>query len=604
MIGNILDNLEEYIATDNLGPKDKQARKHLAYKLSAKVKESLFQLFYDDFFAYSIWNVGYPKDAVSLLIRNPSYSTFIKIIFNFKNNQVSFESILYDYKKVYGLYYFPIKSTLVKKYDLINEESKSLKIKNLEFNDINMDKVYEAVSEISKDIEKNELNQSERYKNINDSEIFFFNEKYELDIDLDEFENLLDEFRIEKDFLKSENKKIIDEINRTDNSEQILFLTNLIAHLNLKLIYKYMHICKEEKMKTDEIKFIVGQLYKGLIDAANKIDLRLGSFSTYAFSRILSKFQRGRLYVVRDRVFKELGHKPAIHTLQEHQLSFKRNFDRYLTIDEVTEFGKMLSAEKIMIEKEKQHKKEKENTRVSLQYLLLSEFNLESYDLKSIKDKYEYIKNMTPIVINDSIAYEVISKRYRFDDKYKIRKPVTLEEIGKNYSITRERVRQIEKESLEIMNRAINLFPVGTQIDVDYLAPLIKKGEGRGRKTTSNFTDYDWLIKFFKLNKIFFLGEFKELDINDSKFKLPKKTSKLNLSQAIIEQEKLHDDYVEDKNLIINYNLSIRSKNVLEKEGLELVSDIDVEKLPYITNLGYKSITEIQKMVMDYRSSL
>ena len=75
-------------------------------------------------------------------------------------------------------------------------------------------------------------------------------------------------------------------------------------------------------------------------------------------------------------------------------------------------------------------------------------------------------------------------------------KPVTLEEIGKHYSITRERVRQIEKESLEIMNRAINLFPVGTQIDVDYLAPLIKKGEGRGRKTTSNFTDYDWLIKF------------------------------------------------------------------------------------------------------------
>ena len=40
------------------------------------------------------------------------------------------------------------------------------------------------------------------------------------------------EFRIEKDFLKSENKKIIDEINRIDNLEKNSFFDE---SKNLKL---------------------------------------------------------------------------------------------------------------------------------------------------------------------------------------------------------------------------------------------------------------------------------------------------------------------------------------------------------------------------------
>ena len=119
-------------------------------------------------------------------------------------------------------------------------------------------------------------------------------------------------------------------------------------------------------------------------------------------------------------------------------------------------------------------------------------------------------------------------------------------------------------------------------------------------KTTSVFTEDDWLIKFFKLNEIFFLGEFKELDFNDKKILLPKGTDKYSIKKAIIEQKKLDGKYIEDKNLIINYDLSVRSRNVLEREGIELVSDIVIEDLPYMSNLGSKSIVEIQQMVLEY----
>ena len=180
---------------------------------------------------------------------------------------------------------------------------------------------------------------------------------------------------------------------------------------------------------------------------------------------------------------------------------------------------------------------------------------------------------------------------------------MVLEEIGSKYSITRERVRQIEKEGLDIIDKAITLFPVGVQIDTEYLEPLLKKGESRGRKTTSKFTEDDWLIKFFKLNKIFFLGEFKELNFNDKKMKLPRGTVSNNISKAIFEQKKLDDNYIEDKNLIIHYDLSVRSRNVLEREGIELVSDIVIEDIPNLKNIGIKSVVEIQQMVLEYRSS-
>ena len=603
MITEILDNLKEVTLTKNLDDEQKVTRKKLSDKLLTEVKETIFQLFYEDFFAYSYWNVGYPKNGISLSIRNSSYSTYLKINFDFKDKCVLFERVVQDYKKIYDLYYFPVKSSVLEKYELRGDIKSSHRI--TEFNNIDNTSIYNAISEISEDIEKVQSIQFDKFKNIDDSELFFFNQDYKLNIDIDEFDKLINDLQLffDSEFIKSESLKIYNEINRTDNIKQKDFLTNLLAHLNLRLIFKYVYLSKEDGMDKSEIKFMIEQLYKGLIDAINKWDPKAGAYTTYAFNRVLNKFQRGTTYVVRERVYKKTGHRPAFHTIEKHKWETKRNSDRYLSLEELTKFALDVSMEKIAEKEKKKKKEEKHNIKVSLQYLLLSEFGLQTYDLNLIKKTYDHIREISSVVLNDPKAYDIIHKRYKFNETYKISKPVVLEEIGSKYSITRERVRQIEKEGLDIINKAISLFPVGVQIDTEYLEPLLKKGESRGRKTTSKFTEYDWLIKFFKLNEIFFLGEFKELNFNDKKMKLPRGTVSNNISKAIFEQKKLDDNYIEDKNLIIHYDLSVRSRNVLEREGIELVSDIVIEDVPNLKNVGIKSVVEIQQMVLEYRSS-
>ena len=82
-------------------------------------------------------------------------------------------------------------------------------------------------------------------------------------------------------------------------------MTNLLAHLNLRLIFKYVYLSKEDGMDKSEIKFMIEQLYKGLIDAIDKWDPKAGAYTTYAFNRVLNKFTRGTIYVVRERYIKK-----------------------------------------------------------------------------------------------------------------------------------------------------------------------------------------------------------------------------------------------------------------------------------------------------------
>ena len=91
-----------------------------------------------------------------------------------------------------------------------------------------------------KEPEKNELNQSERYKNINDSEIFFFNEKYELDIDLDEFENFSSRFVLvdSNDEIESETnpESSLEDYNDDKDDQDELILDSSILRLSSELL--------------------------------------------------------------------------------------------------------------------------------------------------------------------------------------------------------------------------------------------------------------------------------------------------------------------------------------------------------------------------------
>ena len=95
--------------------------------------------------------MGYPKNGISLSIRNSSYSTYLKINFDFKDKRVLFERVVRTIK-IYDLYYFPVKSSVLEKYELRGDIKSSHRI--TEFNNIDNTSIYNAISEISEDIEK------------------------------------------------------------------------------------------------------------------------------------------------------------------------------------------------------------------------------------------------------------------------------------------------------------------------------------------------------------------------------------------------------------------------------------------------------------------
>ena len=59
---------------------------------------------------------------------------------------------------------------------------------------------------------------------------------------------------------------------------------------------------------------------------------------------------------------------------------------------------------------------------------------------------------------------EVIRRRYGLDDG----KPKTLEEVGKEFNVTRERIRQIEAKALRKLRHPNRAKKLKDFIDVDY----------------------------------------------------------------------------------------------------------------------------------------
>src|SRR5210317_1561979 len=84
-----------------------------------------------------------------------------------------------------------------------------------------------------------------------------------------------------------------------------------------------------------------------------------------------------------------------------------------------------------------------------------------------MEQKFETLNQIIDI-LNDK-EQEVIIKRYGFDDGY----PKTLQFVGENMYITRERVRQIQKKALQILKRVA--MQTDTKQIVDVAEEIIKE---------------------------------------------------------------------------------------------------------------------------------
>ena len=81
-------------------------------------------------------------------------------------------------------------------------------------------------------------------------------------------------------------------------------------------------------------------------------------------------------------------------------------------------------------------------------------------------EKVQDLINGLMIVLSDKEKF-IIENRFSLNDKPKL----TLENIGQHFSVTRERIRQIEKNALKKLERNVNNTPlfVVTQLALETL---------------------------------------------------------------------------------------------------------------------------------------
>ncbi|OFI49356.1 hypothetical protein BG261_01885 [Floricoccus tropicus] len=384
---------------------------------------------------------------------------------------------------------------LFNKYHISNEdkqivfdELESLKITMFQTKKtfINRLKDVDKLFGIYKECDENSLNKWYKSKGINDEDKLIIrnyldnngysiinnknNHTKSVNLDfLDEFEEesldaLLDStnFNKEVDQLnevvsKSNNKLYLNEYHLNDKySLKKLDALDKLVRANSKLVWKV--VFKYKKFST--IAFDLNDMYQvgmqGLIKAAEKFNLSFeNEFSTYAVWWIRQSITRGianysntiRIPVhVRDKIVK----------LIKIENNFWNTNSRQVTNEELSKIMNLSINDIVELKMYKE-----------ISNIVSLEISINNEDNSSLKEFIADNNTTTPEELLDEKTFrneirsllneiltqkeiEIISLRFGLDDG-QIR---TLEEIGKVYNVTRERIRQIESKSLEkLQNR-------------------------------------------------------------------------------------------------------------------------------------------------------
>lgn len=318
------------------------------------------------------------------------------------------------------------------------------KNENLENNRNLIKHEYKDILNIKTDEEFNSSEHENTSAEYSDDFLDFLDEEDDLDLskilDSEEFKNYVEnaDFNLNKSYVKN----IIESGSKEDKKLLIL--------ANEKLVYKYAnyyyHGYRPRCLDIDDL-VELGQ--EGLLKAAERFDLnRDNSFSTYAFYWICQAISRG-IQDVGDtvRIPVHLSEKiNKLNILEKKSESLYGYIDDDYILknmgdkkDKINEFRlirhrflKSPSLEiKVGEEGETELKEFVEDKSIDI------EGEYERKDLKNIIQK-ELIK------LNERDKL-IIYKRFGLDG----REPMTLEEIGNEFGVSRERIRQIESKTLE-----------------------------------------------------------------------------------------------------------------------------------------------------------
>ena len=250
---------------------------------------------------------------------------------------------------------------------------------------------------------------------------------------------------INKEYMNMSNDNLIVLMQQGDMKAK-----SIICVRNKNLVYKIAHERKKNNRYKGEIEDLVQEGFIGLIKSAERFDFSFGTkFSTYATFYIRNSIDRyimgyGNLVHIPVHVFEYIKKILALDIYYEvmgnsDSECIKKISEDLLTTEEDIRYHLNISKQFLNFDSLNKLIGEDEETElldlIPCDYLNVEE-KVDEITLKN--DLEELISTLKPR------EQGIIRLRFGFEDG----NPMSLEEIGKIYGVTRERIRQIEKKAL------------------------------------------------------------------------------------------------------------------------------------------------------------
>jgi RNA polymerase primary sigma factor len=266
-----------------------------------------------------------------------------------------------------------------------------------------------------------------------------------------------------KDFSVLDQDEVYDLVIKAQNGDKEA--KNKLVNHNIKLV---ISIAKKYIGNGVEMDDLIQEGTFGLYTAIERFDISKGfKFSTYANwwikqSIISAIHQYGRNIRIPTNKYEEIQKYKATYKLLYSKLN------REPTIDEIAEemkipYEKCLSLYFLQSGTISYNQKvsSDESEETELGYFLESDENVEE-DIEKNSLKEDVRKTLSKAGLTNREYYVIVHRFGMFGMK-----KMTLEDLGNNLSITRERVRQVEKKALTKLKRTFKKYNLNSYVTID-----------------------------------------------------------------------------------------------------------------------------------------
>ena len=323
----------------------------------------------------------------------------------------------------------------IKNKSKIIKDIEEVKGQDFDFKKVALDKKREFIKDEKDDIEAYEEDEELNFL----AEIF--NPDLEEVLESDDFKKRLEKVREVPDF--KENKAYIEEIQNNEDMGVVETFVKANERLVLKEVSRYLRY-QTTSVDFDDL-YQLG--YIGLLKAAKRFDLSMDNeFSTYAIYWIRQTIMRG----IQDDslVIRVPAHRwDSLSKLKRLESASEINFNKvdYEWISKELDISMEKLLELIIIRNTFMN-----NTSLDIPVGVdedtnLGDFIADDYSIEDLIISSDLKNNLNELLDTlDPRSRAVIIKRFGLNGG----EPMTLEEIGKEFDVTRERIRQIEAKAL------------------------------------------------------------------------------------------------------------------------------------------------------------